>query len=924
MRGNSSDLGLRQSSKKWSQKEVEQLLDAINAARCSDAKDINWAYVAIHVPTRTGKQCREKYKNDLRPDLSKSPWTGQEEYILARAHCEIGNLWAEIGQFLPGRSENTIKNKWNATLRAKADTKAHTLLWTYAQTWQAQNKNTSREVFEMAVREFCQQNGQACFDDVKVPDSYFQDAGLGGGLLSAPSEAGAAQGGSQPHRSGRAPNARQPSRKTQPRHGSRKRSRCAYDSEEEEEQEEEWSDSEDDGTRAAARRPHTKRSSTAIIQQQLRKQRQQEQQQQQQELQQHQERLGPSQLPTPACMPPNFPLPNILQFPAPPQPPPPLPSDTLISPSAQQQQQQQHAAFPPCAPALADITNLAHLSSLEPSATIKLCAPKHAQDSLKGFSFTSDAAPHAAPCQANQTGGSIGIQGGGELGQQQQGQDVQGSMGVLLQQQLQQHGTAVHTRTPGCKVGHAAAQFGSPTPVLGRVGLNPASYLSPTIPQVGADVDYLAYLREIGLESTNDYNHSPATLPLLKLLSSARRESGFDLGSGFGGSTVKTLPLFGNASRRDSLLPAGGAARRESWLISGGARKESLGPMGLGHASNRPSWLSKPSGPQPSDLTCDHPSTQPSDLTCDPPATQFTPRQHELHNQNPQEQRGQLHHPQLGVPDARQLLPELFSPRQREQHNQNPQEQQGRLHHPQLGVPDARQLLPELFTPRQREQHNQNPQEQQGRLHHPPLSVPDARQLLPELFTPRQHEQHTQNPQEQQGCLYHPQLGVPDAQQLLLELSLRALRQQQLPQLSPRAPQPQLPLFSPRAPQQQLPQLALHAPQQQLQELSPHAPQQLLPELSLRVPGDEQQDPSSHHPSDLQQPSQPMPPLQAALPMFGACHIKSAGDSVGGGSSGGGGGGEFAVLTQAARLAAASPRLAANSPTCGFVSGCFL
>eukprot|EP00967_Tisochrysis_lutea_P115508 scaffold185120_cov43-Tisochrysis_lutea.AAC.1 len=62
MRGTSSDSGYRATSKKWSPKEVEQLLDAINAAHCPDAKDINWAYVAIHVPTRTGKQCREKYK----------------------------------------------------------------------------------------------------------------------------------------------------------------------------------------------------------------------------------------------------------------------------------------------------------------------------------------------------------------------------------------------------------------------------------------------------------------------------------------------------------------------------------------------------------------------------------------------------------------------------------------------------------------------------------------------------------------------------------------------------------------------------------------------------------------------------------------------------------------------------------------------
>jgi hypothetical protein len=50
-------------------------------------------------------------QNDLRPDISKAPWTPQEEYILARAHSERGNQWSEIALYLH-RSENTIKNKW--------------------------------------------------------------------------------------------------------------------------------------------------------------------------------------------------------------------------------------------------------------------------------------------------------------------------------------------------------------------------------------------------------------------------------------------------------------------------------------------------------------------------------------------------------------------------------------------------------------------------------------------------------------------------------------------------------------------------------------------------------------------------------------------------------------------------------------------
>nr|UWU45088.1 MYB transcription factor 3R-2 [Dimocarpus longan] len=100
----------------WTQEEDEKITELV--ARYGPTK---WSVIAKSLPGRIGKQCRERWHNHLNPDIKKDAWTLEEELALMNAHRIHGNKWAEIAKVLPGRTDNSIKNHWNSSLKKKLD-----------------------------------------------------------------------------------------------------------------------------------------------------------------------------------------------------------------------------------------------------------------------------------------------------------------------------------------------------------------------------------------------------------------------------------------------------------------------------------------------------------------------------------------------------------------------------------------------------------------------------------------------------------------------------------------------------------------------------------------------------------------------------------------------------------------------------------
>jgi hypothetical protein len=91
----------------WSPEEDGRLLEAVVSSGYN-----NWVRISQTMKSRSPKQCRERYYQNLNPSLNHEPITLEEGEMIKQMVEQIGKRWGEIARTLRNRSDNAVKNWW--------------------------------------------------------------------------------------------------------------------------------------------------------------------------------------------------------------------------------------------------------------------------------------------------------------------------------------------------------------------------------------------------------------------------------------------------------------------------------------------------------------------------------------------------------------------------------------------------------------------------------------------------------------------------------------------------------------------------------------------------------------------------------------------------------------------------------------------
>lgn len=95
----------------WSQEEDEKLKNFIKRF------GKNWSLISKYMPTRSGKQIRDRYLNTLDPTLLREKFSQEEDNKIIELYKKYGSSWSIIAKEFHGRTGDMIKNRFYSSLK---------------------------------------------------------------------------------------------------------------------------------------------------------------------------------------------------------------------------------------------------------------------------------------------------------------------------------------------------------------------------------------------------------------------------------------------------------------------------------------------------------------------------------------------------------------------------------------------------------------------------------------------------------------------------------------------------------------------------------------------------------------------------------------------------------------------------------------
>ena len=97
----------------WIKKEDDLVIDLVTKY------GKNWSVISKFIPSRTGKQIRDRYLNTLDININRDKFSNEEDEKLLQLYLQYGTKWSSMAKLFEKRTGDMIKNRFYSTLRKR-------------------------------------------------------------------------------------------------------------------------------------------------------------------------------------------------------------------------------------------------------------------------------------------------------------------------------------------------------------------------------------------------------------------------------------------------------------------------------------------------------------------------------------------------------------------------------------------------------------------------------------------------------------------------------------------------------------------------------------------------------------------------------------------------------------------------------------